>query len=48
MRISKYCIYEIVLFHLFCVAFALTYPFRNEWKTTAFLSLFVVLLLLNW
>ena len=46
MRISKYCIYEIVLFHLFCVAFALTYPFRNEWKTTAFLSLFVVLLLI--
>ena len=31
---------------MFCVAFALTYPFRNEWKTTAFLSLFVVLLLI--
>lgn len=46
MRISKYCIYEIVLFHLFCVAFALTYSFRNEWKTTAFLSFFIVLLLI--
>ena len=46
MRISKYCIYEIVLFHLFCVAFALTYPFRGEWKTTFFLVFFVVLLLI--
>ena len=46
MRISKYCIYEIVLFHVFCALFALSYPFRNEWKTTVFLLLFVALLLI--
>ena len=46
MRISKYCIYEIVLFHLFCVFFALTYPIRNEWRTTLVLFVFVVFLLI--
>lgn len=46
MRISKYCIYEIVLFHLFCLAYALSYPHCNEWKTTFFLSVFAALLLI--
>ena len=45
MRISKYAIYEIILFHVFVVLFALTFPEKDAWSVTIFLLCMVVALM---
>ena len=45
MRISKYAIYEIMLFHLYIFVFLISFPYKNEWAATILLLLIVASLL---
>ncbi|MBQ8075683.1 MAG: oligosaccharide repeat unit polymerase [Oscillospiraceae bacterium] len=45
MRISKYAIYEFILFHFFVFLYVVTFPYKDIWSVTAFLALLVLLLL---
>ena len=45
MRISRCAIYEILLFHLFLVFYALSFPLKDDWGATALLLLLVCILL---
>lgn len=45
MRISRCAIYEILLFHLFLVFYALSFPLKDDWGATALLLLVVCILL---
>ena len=46
MRISKCCIYEIILFHAFLAFFVLSFPRKDEWGITVFLFLVILVLLI--
>lgn len=45
MRVSKYTIYEIILFHVFAAAYALSFPCKDEWPVTIFLLILVAVLM---
>lgn len=46
MRISKYAIGEIILFHVFLLFFALSFPDKDDWRVTAVLLLLVACLMI--
>ena len=45
MRVNRYAIMECILFHLYMLAFALTFSRKDEWRVTILLLLLVVVLL---
>ena len=45
MRVSKYTIYEIILFHIFAAAYALSFSRKDEWSVTILLLLLVAVLM---
>ena len=45
MRVSKYTIYEIILFHIFAAAYALSFLHKDEWQVTILLFLLIAALM---
>ena len=45
MRVSKYTIYEIILFHIFAAAYALSFSRKDEWPVTILLFLLITALM---
>ena len=45
MKISRYCIYEIILFHVFLVFYYYSFTNRNDWKVSGLLFFLIFCLL---
>ncbi len=46
MRINKYAIYEVILFHIYVLVYAITFPEKDSWSITLILLAFVAALLI--